>query len=262
MVDKLDYTEDGSIARITIDRPNKRNCLDVETLESWSDSLEIIQKNSDIKVLTVRGAGENFSTGADLSMLLEAIHSGNRARIEEFIDNIHSVTGKMEELDVPTIAAIEGYALAGGLEVLLACDLRIAAENAIIGDQHANYGLVAGGGGTQRLIRQIDTCRANELMYTGRRLSGSEAAEWNIVNKAVPSQEFEAEVLQLEKTLAEKSGDAAALTKSLMREGSQMDKKRGLDLERISVIDHYFTEEAIEGFEAFNEGREPKFDHS
>lgn len=262
MADKLRYEEDGSIARITIDRPDKRNCLDVETLESWLDSLETVGESPGVKVLTVRGNGGNFSAGADLSLFLEAIREGDRATIEDFIVNMHRVTRAVEELTVPTIAAIEGYALAGGLEVLLACDLRIAEEDAVIADQHANYGLVAGGGGTQRLIRQIDTCRANELMMTGRRLTGTEAAEWNIVNRAVPSEEFQAEVSRLEETLAEKSSDAAAMTKYLMREGSQIDKKRGLELERRSVVDHYFSEEAIEGFEAFDEGREPQFDLS
>ena len=108
-------------------------------------------------------------------MFLEAIELGDRETIDEFIRKIHEVTTRFERLDVPVPAVIEGLALAGGLEVLLACDLRLASTEATIGDQHVNYGLVASGSGTQRLVRQIGTARASDLICTGRCISGAEA---------------------------------------------------------------------------------------
>lgn len=259
MSSKLKCQVDDNVARMTLNRPSERNCLDVELLDQWRDAIEAVKADSNVKVVTITGANGNFSTGADLSMFLDAIETGDRAKLQRFIDRIHEVTLSLERLPVPTVAAVEGYALAGGLEVLLACDLRIATEDATIGDQHANYGLVAGGGGTQRLIRQIDTCRANELMYTGRHLSGTEAAQWGVVNRAVPSAEFDDAVTKMEEELTNKSRQAADLTKDLMHRGRQLDKEASLDLERKSIVDYYFTDDAIEGFSAFNEKREPEF---
>lgn len=259
MSEKLLVESDDDTVRLTINRPEKRNCLDNETLTDWLAALERIADRDDLKALSLHGAGEHFCAGADLSMFLDAIEAGDREPIDRFIGLIHEVTAELEALDIPTVAAVDGYALAGGLEVLLACDLRIATATATIGDQHANFGLVAGGGGTQRLVRQIDDCKANELMYTGRRLDGTEAAEWGIVNRAVPAAEFDAAVDDLLAELASKSRDAAALTKHLMRQGTQVDKETGLELERQSVVDHYFTPDAIEGFTAFAEDRRPEF---
>lgn len=253
----VEYGDDS--VRVTINRPEKRNCLDNETLTEWLAALKRIDEREDVKSLSVHGAGEHFSAGADLSMFLNAIESDDRGPIDRFIRLIHEVTGELEALDIPTVAAVDGYALAGGLEVLLACDLRVATESATIGDQHANYGLVAGGGGTQRLIRQIDVCKANELMYTGRRLTGAEAAEWGLVNRAVPEPEFHDVVDQLVTELGSKSRGAAALTKRLMRRGKQVDKETALELERQSVVDHYFSKDAVEGFTAFAEDRQPEF---
>lgn len=259
MEPKVTVDRDGPVARIELDRPAVRNCLDIELLERWQAILDNVSTDDRVKLVTVTGAGGNFSAGADLSMFLDAIEDDDRATLQRFIDAIHEVTLSLEQLPVPTLAVVEGYALAGGLEILLSCDLRIATESATIGDQHANYGLVAGGGGTQRLIRQIDTCRANELMYRGRRLSGIEAEDWGLVNRAVPDAELQDAVTAFETELVEKSRSAAALTKDLMHRGQQLDKEAGLDLERRSVVGHYVSNEAVEGFRAFNEGREPEF---
>lgn len=259
MGSKVTVDRDGQVARIELNRPDVRNCLDVELLDRWQAILDDVAADEQVKLVTVTGAGGNFSAGADLSMFLDAIEDDDRATLQRFIDAIHEVTLSLEQLPVPTLAVVEGFALAGGIEILLSCDLRIATESAVIGDQHANYGLVAGGGGTQRLIREIEPCRANELMYMGRRLSGREAYDWGLVNRAVPEDDLAAAVAEFEGALTEKSRSAAALTKDLMYRGQQLDKEAGLDLERLSVVDHYVSDEAVEGFRAFDEGREPEF---
>lgn len=259
MPPKLELQRQGNVARMTLNRPSKQNCLDVDLLQQWREAIDAVAADSSVKVATVNGAEGNFSAGADLTMFREAIEAGDRQKLQHFIDSIHEVTRHLEGLPVPVIAAVEGYALAGGLEVLLACDLRIATETATIGDQHANYGLVAGGGGTQRLVQQIDRCRANELLYTGRHLSGTEAAEWGVVNRAVPADALDDAVSDLEAELARKSRDATALTKELMQRGMKSDSELALDLERQSVVDHYFSADAQEGFAAFDDGRPPEF---
>lgn len=259
MPEKIDYSISDGIARITLDRPDVRNCLDIELLDQWLKALDEVQDREDCKAVTVAGAGGNFSAGADLAMFLAAIEDGDRQTIDEFIWKIHEVTARLEHLEVPVLAVIEGFALAGGIEILLACDLRLTSTEAKIGDQHANYGLVAGGGGTQRLIRQIGTARASDLMYTGRRISGATALKWGLVSRAVPPAKLDDVHKHMEERLRATSREAASLTKYLMREGTAVDQERGLALERHAVVDHYFTEEAIEGFRAFDEGRQPDF---
>jgi len=260
MTNKVTYSADGDIARLTLNRPDQRNCLDVETVEGIINGLAAVEDDGSFTAVTLRGAGGNFSAGADLKMVKGFVEDDDYAGMNEFIGRLHDATRIMEELDVPVIAAVEGFALAGGIEVLLATDLRIAAESAQIGDQHANFGLVAGGGGTQRLVRQIDTVVANDLMFTGRRLSGTKAAEVGLVNRAVPADGLDEVVTELETTLSERSRNAAALTKQLMREGQAVDLEHGLQLERHATIPYYFSDDAREGLAAFSEGRDPEFE--
>lgn len=260
VTDKVTYEREGAVARLTIDRPEKLNCLDVETLEGMLDAFDRVREDEAVRAVTVRGADGSFSAGADLALFRAAVEDDDRATVEELIGTLHEVMNGLEELPVPTLAVVEGFALAGGLELLLSCDLRLATEDATVADQHANYGLVAGAGGTQRLQRQLPTALANELMYTGRRLSGTEAAEWGLVNRAVPAGRIDEAAAELESRLADKSRAAASLTKYLQRVGGRTDEGTGLELERRSVVDHYFGDDAREGFAAFVEDREPEFD--
>jgi enoyl-CoA hydratase/carnithine racemase len=243
-----------------LNRPEQRNCLDLETVEGLIDGLAAVEDDGSFSAVTLQGAGGNFSVGADLNLIKGFVEDNDYTEMNEFIGRIHDATRMMEKLDIPVVAVVDGYALAGGIEVLLATDLRIATESARIGDQHANFGLVAGGGGTQRLVRQIDTVVANDLMLTGRRLSGTEAADVGIVNRAVPDDDLEEAVANLETTLSERSRNAAALTKRLMREGQAVDLEHGLQLERHATIPYYFSDDAREGLAAFSEGRAPKFE--
>lgn len=260
MTENLRYERDGAVARVTLDRPGKLNPLDIETLDGVLDALDRVREEDRIRVLTVRGAGGNFSAGADLSLFREAVEAGDRATVETLIGRLHAVMDGLEALPVATLAVVEGVAFAGGLELLLACDLRLAAEDARIADQHANYGLVAGAGGTQRLQRQLPAALANDLLYTGRWLSGSEATEWGLVSRAFPAEEFEAELAAVESELGEKSRTAASETKHLQRVGAGTDKRTALELEREAVVDHYFSDDAREGFAAFAEDRDPEFE--
>jgi enoyl-CoA hydratase len=165
----------------------------------------------------------------------------------------------IEGLPVPTLGVIEGFALAGGLELALVCDLLIASNTAQIGDQHANYGLVAGGGATQRLPEQIPRRLANELLFTGNRISGTTAEQWGLVNRSVAPEQLDAEVSEFEESLTSKSCSGAELTKELVQKGLQTDMENGLEIEQRATAEYIFSEDPREGFAAFKEGREPNF---
>lgn len=258
MAEKLTYEITDDIARTTINRPEKMNCLDIETLESWIAALEEIA-TADVKLLTVRGAGGNLSAGADLAQVNSFIKEGDRERMETFLSLVHEVTGRIESLPMPSLAAVEGYTLAGGFEIMLACDLALASTEARIGDQHANYGLVAGGGGTQRVVDRLPKALANDLMFTGRHISGETAKKWGLVSRTTEPEEFDDALRSLEAELALKSRDAAKLTKSLMEIARETGGDVGMELERRRVVDHNFGADVREGLEAFEEGREPEF---
>jgi len=258
VTDKFECEITGGIARTTIDRPGKMNCLDADVAEAWLEALDRIE-DADVTVLTVRGAGGVFSAGADLSQVKSFVEAGDKEGLTEYLGLLQEVTSRIRSLAVPTLAAVEGYALAGGIEVLLACDMAVATTEARIGDQHANYGLVPGFGGTQRILEQLPRARANDLMFTGRHLTGETAAAWGLVSRAIESERFEAELRSLEDELAAKSREAATLTKDLMRVARGTDEEAGLEIERRRVADHLFGEDAAEGLEAFEEGREPEF---
>ena len=159
----------------------------------------------------------------------------------------------------PVIAAVNGIALAGGLEVVEACDIAIASEDARLGDQHANYGLLPGGGGSQRLPRLIGRRKAMELLLTGDWISAKEAEAIGLVNKAVPADKLEETVNEFAQKLAERSPLTSKTLKKLVNEGMQMDLDAALDLEINTVAPLFGSEDVIEGFSAFNEKRKPVF---
>lgn len=258
MTDKLETEIQDDIARTTITRPEKMNSLDIELLEAWLDALDEVEA-AEVKLLTIRGAGGIFSAGADLSQVNSFLKGGNREKMAKFLTLVQEVTGRIESSPVPTLAAIEGYALAGGFELLLACDLAITSTEARIGDQHANYGLVAGGGGTQRIVEALPKQRANDLMFTGRRLSGKTAADWGLVSRAVDPANFENELRELEEELASKSREATKLTKELMSLARSSVGEIGMEVERRRVVDHNFGEDVMEGLDAFEANRDPEF---
>ena len=151
----------------------------------------------------VRGEGRAFCSGADLIAMDAAF--ADHSRLSRYLEEINACLFRLEELPVPVIAAVHGFVLAGGLELMLACDMAIAAEDARIGDQHVNFGLMPGGGSTQRLPRRIGMQRAMELLTTGRWLSGAEAAAWGLVLRAVPVEKLDQELEELLSPLRTKS---------------------------------------------------------
>jgi enoyl-CoA hydratase len=170
----------------------------------------------------------------------------------------HAVFNRIEALPVPVIAGVHGLALAGGLELLLVADLVVAEETARIGDQHANFGLVAGGGGSQRLPRLVGARRAKELMMLGGWLSAAEAREWGLVNRVVPPGTVATGVEELAVALAARSRSASAVVKRLVN-GAGDDPAAGLEREIALVAAHMRSHDAAEGLAAFTARRTPVF---
>jgi len=256
----LKYSRDGRAAHVRLNRPEKHNALDRVAFEQLQAAIAELDESEQVRVATVRDAGGTFSAGADLSELEEdGVAAGDRQGALDQLELIHGTLDALEAVSVPTVAVVEGYALAGGLELLMACDMAISSTEAQIGDQHANYGLVAGGGGTQRLPALVGERRAKELMFTGRYLDPSEAKEWGLVNRVAPPAELDDAVEQFVDELAEKSPHAAAITKHLVNRSRDLDLDAGLELERQHVSEAMFSEDAHEGRAAFEEGRDPEF---
>jgi enoyl-CoA hydratase/carnithine racemase len=171
----------------------------------------------------------------------------------------HRVFDRIEALPVPVIAGVHGLALAGGLELVLVADLVIADDGARLGDQHANFGLVAGGGGSQRLPRLIGARRAKELMLLGGWLTAPEALAWGLVNRVVPAGTVPTAVEEMAAALAAGSGSANRTVKALVARAFDTELGEGLELERRLVAEHMRSADAAEGLRAFAEKRKPKF---
>jgi enoyl-CoA hydratase/carnithine racemase len=171
----------------------------------------------------------------------------------------HRVFGRLERLPPPVVAGVHGLALAGGLELLLVCDLVVCDEGARLGDQHANFALVAGGGGSQRLPRLIGARRAKELMLLGGWLSAAEARDWGLVNRVVPAGAVATAVDEMAGSLAAKSDSANRAVKALVNRAFDADLTSGLEMELAVTASHMRSAEAAEGLAAFAEKRTPVF---
>ena len=245
------------IARIILNRPDALNALDQETYTELYEATVDIEKDDSIRVVIITGKGRAFCAGADLKSISSLV--GHTYKMLAFIEGCHRTYNAVENLSKPVIAAVNGMALAGGLELVEACDIVIVADTAKLADQHANYGLVAGGGGTQRLPRQISFRKAKELLLTGDWISAQEAERLGLVNKVVPADELEKAAEEMAQKLAKKSPMASKCIKNLVNKGMQADLYTGLQLETTGAAAHFTTEDFREGLSAFGERREPDF---
>jgi enoyl-CoA hydratase len=253
----ITYSAEEGIARVVLNRPAQLNAISPELLEDLGRVCDAVEGDARIRVVTLSAAGRAFCAGADLRAVREL--SPDPDRWNRFMRLWHRVFNRLERLTVPVIAGVHGVALAGGLELILVADLVVADEGARIGDQHANFGLVAGGGGSQRLPRLIGARRAKELMLLGGWLSAAEAREWGIVNRVVPAGTLSSAVEALAVELAGKSVSASRTVKALVNQAFDADLTTGLEMELHLVASHMRSLEAAEGLAAFAEKRAPVF---
>ena len=259
----MEYTNiklerENGVATIRLNRPNALNALSLELAQDLSAAVAEVKDDQSLKAVVVRGEGRAFCSGADLIDMDAAFADQNR--LARYLETVNACFFQLEELPVPVIAAVHGFVLAGGLELMLACDMTIAAEDARIGDQHVNFGLMPGGGSTQRLPRRIGMQRAMELMTTGRWLSGAEAAEWGLVLRAVPVEKLDQELEELLSPLRTKSRPGLGWIKSVAVRGRDLSLRDGAALERLAFAQYVATStHPSEGIQAFKEKRQPEF---
>ena len=181
--DNVRVWTDGPVGRIVLNRPAVLNALDYLTVVELGSAVRELTGLT--RVLVIQGAGNHFCAGADLGYLAGGL---SPQAIQEFIEQINRAFFSIQDAAIPVLAAVQGFALAGGFELIQACDIVIVAEDASIGDQHSNFGLIPGGGGSQRLPRLVGRQRALSLLLTGERLSGKQAVEWGLAYRAVPAE--------------------------------------------------------------------------
>lgn len=249
---------DGAVAEIRLNRPEALNSINFPMLEEFTAALDRVEQDKSVKAVIITGTGRAFSTGADLKSVIGLFDEW--PRYVAFLYELTDVFRKLENLPLPTIARVQGYALAGGLELILCCDMAIASEKALIGDQHANVGLIAGAGGIPRLTRRIGKQRALHLLYSGARVSGIEAQQLGIVLKAVPETELDAAIAELTAGLVNKSRTSLAYMKRVVAAGADVPLVTALNEERSALLEYFSTSpHPREGISAFLEKREPNF---
>jgi enoyl-CoA hydratase len=239
---------------ITINRPELRNALDLETLHEIEQALESWLNEQAVRVVIFTGSGDkSFAAGADIAQL------NTRTMIEALLPNMTATYRKIEMFEKPTIAAINGYALGGGLELALACDIRIASLNAKMGLPELNLAIMPGAGGTQRLSRIVGKGRAMELVLTGDIITAEKAERIGLISQAVPQDEL----MPLAKDYARKIGAkgplAVRLAKSVIHRGADMDMETALYLEKLAQTILMGSEDKVEGTQAFLDKKIPKF---
>lgn len=244
----------------TLNRPDQLNAIDWGTLKALDAALDAVSARAEVCCLLVTGSGRAFSAGGDLKSYV-ALQKDAEA-FPRFVADVHRVFGRLRDLPVPTVALVNGVTAAGGLELLINCDLALAADTARIGDAHLNFGQMGGGGVLSILPRAIGLQRAAEMIFTGRFLDAAEAVAYGLVLRAVPPEDLLAEGLALAASFAAKSplalANAKAVVQGLYRTNGDLDSALRFERERNAYY-CLTSSDAREGLEAFGEHRAPRF---
>jgi enoyl-CoA hydratase len=249
---------DGRTARVTLARPDKLNPLDWSTVKELKAAVAEIEATPGVDFVLLTGEGRSFSAGGDLDGYLRLYREPDA--FQAFLDDFHDMLTGIERARAIWIAAVNGVCVAGGIELLLACDMAIAAERAKIGDGHLNFGQLPGAGGSQRLPRAIGLLRAKHLMLTGELLDAPTAERWGLVTRVVPDADLIAAADAWIQGMAAKSPVGLAGAKRLANITLDTPYAQGLR-EEIAFVHRYATTEpdATEGLMAFKEKRAPRF---
>lgn len=245
--------EDG-IGILTINRPDVRNALDLHTLEEIEQALDMWQKDDDVDVIVITGAGEkSFAAGADIGQLHK------RTMIEALHPNMTATYRKIELYEKATIAAVNGYALGGGFELALACDIRVASTNAKVGLPEVNLGIMPGAGGTQRLSRIVGKGKALEMILTGDILTAEQAERIGVFSRVAAQEQLLETAKAIATKIQSKGPLAVRLAKAAVNRGFDLDMDTALYLEKLSQTILMASEDKKEGTLAFMEKRTPTF---
>jgi enoyl-CoA hydratase/carnithine racemase len=244
---------DDGVALCRLDRPEARNALSAELLLELGEALEGYDADPEVHCIVIAGNDEVFAAGADIKAMAE------RSFADALSNPAASFWKRLAGLKTPLIAAVSGWALGGGCELALACDLIVASETAEFGQPEITLGIIPGGGGTQRLARVLGKQRTMDLVLTGRRIGADEARALGLVNMVVPKGEWLAQGLELAQRIARRPPIAARLAKQAVLAADETALSVGLDAERRLYELSFATEDRVEGMRAFVEKRKPDF---
>ncbi len=255
MAELVETTLDGhNVALLRLNRPEARNALSPETMEQIAAELERLDPDPEVRCIVIAGSEKVFAAGADIKALSE----------RSFADSLRhpaaSFWRRVAAVKTPLVAAVSGFALGGGCELALACDLIVASETARFGQPEITLGIIPGGGGTQRLARTIGKQMAMEYVLTGRQLDAEMAQEMGLVNKVAKKSRWLDEAMELARTVAERPPIAVRLAKQAVLAAEETALTAGLENERRLYEMAMATEDRVEGMQAFLEKREPKFE--
>ena len=254
MADLVEISRDGHVALLQLNRPEARNALSPELMEQVAAALETFDPDPEVRCVVIAGSEKVFAAGADIKAMAE------RSFAEALRHPAASFWRRLAAIKTPMIAAVSGYALGGGCELALACDMIVAAESAKFGQPEINLGIIPGGGGTQRLARVLGKQRAMELVLTGRRFDAAEAQAMGLVNKVVADDAWLDETMALARAVAEQPPIASRLAKQAVIAAEETALSAGLENERRLYELAMATEDRQEGMNAFLEKRKPNFE--
>lgn len=242
------------IALIQLNRPNELNALNLQLMQELRDTLKNLDQNKDVRVIILTGNEKAFAAGADIKQM------SDKTAIDMLMIDQFSTWDQIKKTRKPIIAAVSGFALGGGCELAMTCDMIIASETAKFGQPEIKIGVMPGAGGTQRLTKAIGKVKAMELVLTGRFLSAEEALEYRLINKVVPVEMYLQEALTLAKEIAAMSPIATLLAKESVNRSFETHLEEGLHFERKNFYMTFASEDQKEGMKAFIEKRKPKYE--
>ena len=244
---------DERVGIVTLNRPEQLNALNFQLVHELGDALQEFDRDETIGCIIITGSGEKaFAAGADIKEMAD------KSLVEMMIGGFEAWEG-IRHIRTPLIAAVNGYALGGGCELALHCDMIVASENARFGQPEISIGIIPGAGGTQRLARTLGKYRTMEMVLTGAQVTAQELANHGVVNRVVPKGEHLTEAIKLAKTVASQAPIAVRLAKEAVQAAFETSLEEGLDIERKNFFLLFSTEDMREGMRAFIEKRKPQF---
>lgn len=261
IVDRISVDDAGSqLALVTLNRPDEMNPLDWDVVLGLGRVFQELADDASVRVVAITGAGKAFSAGGDMKKY--ATLQRDQTDFPQFLRDIHAIFGAIGHHPKPYIALVNGVAVAGGLELILSCDLALASTRARIGDAHLVFGQMGGGGVLTLLPRAVGPSRARELMFSGRTMDAEEAQEWALVSKVVEHDDLVNAAIEFTREVAKKSALAVANAKQVMNSAwaGNVSIDAGLHLEREVTARYCLTsDDAPEGLAAFAEKRAPRY---
>jgi enoyl-CoA hydratase/carnithine racemase len=250
----LEKKTDEKVGIITLNRPELRNAINKTVMDEVAQALSELEADPNIKVIIITGGSKVFAAGADIAAMVD------KTPIEQFYRiSLWDLTFKLERSPKPIIAAIAGFALGGGCELAMACDIRIATESAKFGQAEINIGIIPGGGGTVRLTRLVGMGKAKELVLTGRMISAEEALHINLLNKVVPDDKLMEEALNMARMMSKHSPVALGIAKYSVQNTVNADLHTAAAIENACFSMTFASKDQTEGMRAFLEKRKPEF---